>query len=156
MLAKTRQTNEKILMSKTKTKGIGYTAPEQLSKNITQGVREKKEVDAEVRARLTAETRNDLPAGTDEVINAIVTRKIYEIEQAANVPDDPELTLRPDLKKTIRRETVTHRYHTGKYEVDRFSKNGKKAWSCCMNRDENAPGCVVRKVDKAKWNFEGF
>ena len=101
MLAKTRQTNEKILMSKTKTKGVGYTAPEQLSKNITQGVREKKDVDAEVRAKLTAETRNDLPAGTDENINAIVTRKIYEIEQAANVPDDPELTLRPNLKKTI-------------------------------------------------------
>ena len=94
-------------MSKTKSKGVGYTAPEQLSKDITQSVREKKEADAEVRAKLTAETRNDLPAGTDEVINAIVTRKIYEIEQAANVPDDPELTLRPNLKKTIRKETIT-------------------------------------------------
>ena len=67
-------------MSKTKSKGVGYTAPEQLSKNITEQVRQKKEVDSEVRTKLTAETRNDLPAGTDEVINAIVTRKIYEIE----------------------------------------------------------------------------
>ena len=66
-------------------------------------MREKKDQDAELRARLTAETRNDLPAGTDEVINAIVTRKIYELEMEANVPADPELTLRPNLKKTIRR-----------------------------------------------------
>ena len=85
-------------MSKTKSKGVGYTAPEQLSKNILDQVRQKKDMDSEVRAKLTAETRNDLPAGTDEVINAIVTRKIYEIEQAANVPEDPELTLRPNLK----------------------------------------------------------
>ena len=98
MLAKTRQTNDKILMTKTKSKGMGYVCPEQLSKNLTQGVREKKDSDAVLRAKLTAETRNDLPAGTEEVINAIVTRKIYEIEQAANVPDDPELTLRPNMK----------------------------------------------------------
>ena len=143
-------------MSKTKSKGVGYTAPEQLSKNITEQVRQKKEVDSEVRAKLTAETRNDLPAGTDEVINAIVTRKIYEIEQAANVPEDPELTLRPNLKKTIRKETVTQRHHNGKYEVDRFSDKGKKAWSCCMNKLEDSEGCVVRKVDKQKWNLEGF
>ena len=156
MLAKTRQTNEKMIMNKTKTKGMGYTAPEQLSNNISVSVREKKTADSELRAKLTAETRNDLPAGTDEVINAIVTRKIYEIEQAANVPDDPELTLRPNMKKTIRHETITIRVHTGVYEVDRFSAKGKKAWSCCMNKYEDAPGCVVRKVDKQRWNVEGF
>ena len=148
MLAKTKQTNEKIIMNKTKTKGMGYTNPETLGNQVGRSVREKKEADAELRAKLTAETRNDLPAGTDEVINAIVTRKIYEIEQAANVPDDPELTLRPNMKKTIRHETITERHHNGKYEVDRFSDKGKKAWSCCMNKHEDSEGCVVRKVDK--------
>ena len=148
MLAKTKQTNEKIIMNKTKTKGMGYTNPEALGNQVGRSVREKKEADAELRAKLTAETRNDLPAGTDEVINAIVTRKIYEIEQAANVPDDPELTLRPNMKKTIRHETITERHHNGKYEVDRFSDKGKKAWSCCMNKHEDSEGCVVRKVDK--------
>ena len=156
MLAKTRQTNEKMIMNKTKTQGASNTTPEQLSKNIQTDVRQKKEQDAELRARLTAETRNDFPAGTDEAINAMVTKKIYEIEQQAHVPKDPELTLRPDMKKTIRRETITTRHHTGVYEVDRFSKKGKKAWSCCMNKNENAEGCVVRKVDKQKWNVEGF
>jgi len=156
MLAKTRMTNEKMLMNKTKTSGLGYTKPEQLSKNIQTQVRDKKEQDSELRARLSAETRNEFPAGTDEAINAIVTRKIYEIEQAAHVPADPELTLKPDMKKTIRRELVTNRHHNGKYELDRFSDKGKSAWSCCMNKREESEGCVVVKVDKQKWNVEGF
>ena len=85
-----------------------------------------------------------------------MTRKIYEIEQAAHVLPDPELTLRPDVKKTIRRETVTQRHHNGKYELDRFSDKGKKAWSCCMNKREDSEGCVIVKSDKQKWNVEGF
>jgi hypothetical protein len=34
MLNKTKNTNEKMLMTKTRTKGLGYTAPEKLSVNI--------------------------------------------------------------------------------------------------------------------------
>ena len=34
MLNKTRQTNEKMLMNKSKATGMGYTKPETLSKNI--------------------------------------------------------------------------------------------------------------------------
>ena len=119
-------------------------------------MRDKKEVDAELRAKLTAEARNEFPSGTDEAINAIVTRKIYEEELAAHVPADPELTLKPNMKKTLRKETVTMRHHNGKFEVDRFSAKGKKAWSCCMNKQEDSEGCVVKKVDKQKWNVEGF
>lgn len=85
-----------------------------------------------------------------------MTRKIYEMELASHVPKDPELTLRPDCKKTIRHETVVERHHNGKYEVDRFSQKGKKAWSCCMNKKEDSEGCVVKKVDKQKWNVDGF
>ena len=69
-----------MLMNKTQAKGVSYTKPEQLSKNIQSAVREQKEADADLRARLTAEVRNEFPAGTEETINAIVTRKIYEIE----------------------------------------------------------------------------
>jgi len=54
MLNKTKTSNEKILMNKTKTKGLGYKAPEKLSKSIHDSVREKKERDAELRAKLTA------------------------------------------------------------------------------------------------------
>lgn len=155
MLSKTRQTNAKMLMNKTKA-GVTYTTPEQLTRGIQSSVRTKKDQDAEIRAKLTAETRNQFPAGTDENINAIVTRKIYEIEQAQHVPADPELTLRPNMKRTLRKETITMRHHNGKYEVDRFSDKGKKTWSCCMNKHEDSEGCVVKKVDKQKWNVEGF
>ena len=43
MLAKTRVTNEKMIMNKTKAQGVGYTAPESLSKTISANVRDKKE-----------------------------------------------------------------------------------------------------------------
>jgi len=49
----------------------------------------------------------------------------------AAVPDDPELTLKPDLKKTIREKKGKERYHNGKYEENKFDSKGKKAWSCC-------------------------
>lgn len=39
MLAKTRQTNEKLIMAKTKSKGVGYVCPESLSKTISQNMR---------------------------------------------------------------------------------------------------------------------
>lgn len=156
MVQKTKATNEKMLMNKTKMTGMGYTAPESLSKNILTSVRQRKETDADMRARLTQEARVEFPAGSDEAINAIVTRKIYEAELAANVPEDVELTLRPDMKKTLKKQIVTERHHNGKYELDRFSDKGKKAWSCCMNKREDSEGCVLKKVDKQKWNVEGF
>ena len=54
MLNKTKTTNEKLLMAKTKTTGWGYAAPEKLSTKIHDSVREKKEKDTEIRATLTA------------------------------------------------------------------------------------------------------
>ena len=81
MLEKTKMTNEKIIMNKTAAKGMSYTTPEQLSNNISKQVRTKKVNESSLRAKLTAETQNENPSGTEEVINAIVTRKIYEIEQ---------------------------------------------------------------------------
>ena len=100
---------------------------------------------------------NEYPAATEDFINATVAKKIYEAELAAHIPADPELTLRPDMKKTLRHQVTTKRIHTGKYEKDRFSnKEGRMAWSCCMNKREDAEGCVVIKIDKQKWNVEGF
>jgi len=54
MLNKTKNTNEKMLMTKTRTKGLGYSAPEKLSKNIQTNVREKKDRDSDIRVSLTA------------------------------------------------------------------------------------------------------
>ena len=43
-----------------------------------------------------------MPLATKEGVNGHVTRLIYEHLHLAKVPEDPELTLKPDCKKTIR------------------------------------------------------
>ena len=52
------------------------------------------------------------------------------------MPADPELTLKPNIKKTLRKEMVVERFQCGKYEDDRFGGKGK-VWSCSMNPDPN-------------------
>ena len=39
----------------------------------------------------------------------------------------------------------------GKYDIitDKY-----KAWSCCMNTDENSKGCRKIKIDKCRWNLD--
>ena len=80
MLNKTRITNEKLLMNKSKATGLGYTKPESLSKQIQKQVREKKEADTELHEKIKAEVRNEYPAGTDQAINAMVAKRIYNLE----------------------------------------------------------------------------
>ena len=60
------------------------------------------------------------------------------------------------MSKTLVKDVVHKRIHTGKYEVNKFSKKGKMAWSCCQNKDENSEGCVVQKVDKQKWILSSY
>jgi len=71
-------------------------------------------------------------------------------------PDDPELTLKPDMKKTLKSEKIKVREHNGKYEVQKFCDKGKEAWSCCQCRDKEAEGCVVKVVDKKKWILSSY
>lgn len=42
--------------------------------------------------------RNEKPSATDEGVNATVTRLMYEKNMADNIPDDEELTLKPNMK----------------------------------------------------------
>ena len=85
-----------------------------------------------------------------------MTRLIYENGLNAGIPDDKELTLKPDMKKTLKhvKERVT--YHNGKYEEQRFSEKKKMAWSCCQNKDKDGDGCVVKYVDKQKWVLSSY
>lgn len=43
--------------------------------------------------RISKDVRNEFPDASDETLNAIVTRRIYEIGLKTNIPEDPELTL---------------------------------------------------------------
>lgn len=118
---------------------------------IQESVRSKKEADVDLRMELAKEVRNEFPDASEETLNAIVTRRIYEKELRAAIPEDKELTLKPNMSKTLKtvKERVTS--HNGKFEEQKFeSKDGKKkmAWSCCQSKDETSEGCVVKYVDK--------
>lgn len=124
-------TSEKILMQQMTQTGMPYKNPEQLSGEISKKVRQEKEETSELRVKLTDKTAYEMPRASKEAINGIVTRLIQKEIHDAAVPNDPELTLRPDIKKTIREKKVKERYHNGKYEENKFDGKGKKAWSCC-------------------------
>ena len=141
----TQSVNKKLLENKT------YTKPIQHSIKIQEEVRKKKESDVERRQRLSAVVRDEFPDASEETLNAIVTRRIYEEDLKAHIPEDEELTLKPDISKTIRRDEKRVAYHNGKYEEQRFSEKKKMAWSCCQNKDKDSEGCVVKMVDRQKW-----
>ena len=92
-----------------------------------------------------------MPRATKEGVNGVVTRLLYEKMHNATVPEDPELTCKPDCSKTLVSEKTRIRYHNGKYEVNKFCEKGKKAWSCCQAKDEDAEGCMIKVKDGKKW-----
>lgn len=61
----------------------------------------------------------------------------------ASLKDDPELKLKPNLNRTLKVAKEKVRSHNGKYEVNKFDPKGKKAWSCCQSKAEDAEGCIV-------------
>lgn len=132
MLNGTRAAGERLMQEKQ------YIKPHEHSIMIQENVRNKKEEDVDLRADISKEVRNELPDASVETLNAIVTRRIYEKGLCAAVPEDKELTLKPDMTKTLKTIRERFTFHNGKYEQQKFeSKDGKKkmAWSCCQNKD---------------------
>ena len=101
------------------------------------------------------EVMHELPRASEQVINATVLRRMYEADLRANDLSDPELTLKPDCKKTLKSVKVKKWHHNGKYEPNKFD-GGKMAWSCCMAKDKDAQGCVCTIVDKQRWELSSF
>ncbi len=67
---------------------------------------------------------------------------------------DPELTLRPDLSKTLKKNTNFKYYHSGKWEKQPYEET--EAWSCCMNVNAGSEGCVAINKDVRKWNLTSY
>lgn len=107
MLEKTKQTNTKILAKST------YVKPEALGDKVGKDVRAKKEEDIELRAEIEAKVRKEHPASSEEMINAKVTRLIYEKNLAARHPDDKDLTLKPDMSKTKKANKEKYKVYKG-------------------------------------------
>lgn len=72
-----------------------------------------------------------MPRASKEKVEATVYRRMYEVQHIAQEPEDPELTLRPDMTRTLQNTKGRKYYHNGKWENNKFE--GKECWSCCMN-----------------------
>lgn len=120
MLDKTKTTNSKLLTQKEKKNGSGYVNPEFLGTKVGSDTRAKKEDDTEIRAAFKKQVRKDYPAASDEGVNAIVTRLMYEKNLKDAIPDDQELTLKPNMKRTLVKQIEIKRSHDGKFEVTKW------------------------------------
>jgi hypothetical protein len=101
-----------------------------------------------------------MPKASKEKIEATVFKKMYEKKHKAEEPDDPELTLKPNMSKTIANTKTRVYYHTGTYGKWEWKKidpnkpavqSEKECWSCCMNREKDSEGCVFKIKDMKKW-----
>lgn len=54
-----------------------------------------------MREELKKEVRYEQPDASEQKVNAIVTRRLYEIRHKKEELPDPELTLKPDNSKTV-------------------------------------------------------
>lgn len=151
MLMKTKMTNATMLVQKEKNTGSSYVTPESLGNKVGLDTRAKKEADKDIRAGIEKQVRIDNPGATEEGINAIVYRIMYEKNLAESIPDDKELTLKPDMKRTLAKRIEIKRHHDGVFEVTKWDPKKKERWSCCQCKDKDGPGCIVQKIDKDKW-----
>jgi len=59
-----------------------------------------------------------MPRASKEKVEATVFRKMYEDQHIKKEPEDPELTLKPDLARTLApyRQQERKWYHSGKWD----------------------------------------
>lgn len=97
-----------------------------------------------------------MPRASKQAVDALVFRRLQERKHVEEMePVDPELTLRPDTTKTLKRTAERRYYHTGKWEKSRVDGQ-EECWSCCMNGEKESEGCVGYKYDKSKWILSSY
>ena len=69
-----------------------------------------------MRADISKEVRNEFPDASVENLNAIVTKRIYESSLLEKIPEDKELTLKPNMVKTLKTVKKRVTSHNGVYE----------------------------------------
>jgi hypothetical protein len=86
-----------------------------------------------VKEHFMKETLYEMPRATKERVEAVVFKKMYEAQHIAQEPEDPQLTLKPDMSRTLRNTKQKKYYHNGKWGPSQAEK--RECWSCCMNAD---------------------
>eukprot|EP00347_Sterkiella_histriomuscorum_P001226 403372845 len=147
MQQKTKIKNEQLVRDK-------YIPPHLLTKHYNESLRQEKEELAEMKDAFMKQTLHELPRATKERVEAIVFKKMYEAQHIAKEPEDPQLTLKPDMTRTLKNTKQKQYYHNGKWELNRF--DNQECWSCCMNADKDNEGCVAVVKDKQKWILSSY
>lgn len=96
-----------------------------------------------------------MPRASKQNIDALVFKTLQDKKhiEEMEIPD-PELTLKPNVTKTLRITATTKYHHNGKWAMSAVEKY--ECWSCCMNSDKDSDGCVGVKVDKSKWILSSY
>lgn len=148
MQQKSKQISEQYVAT------TNYKTPYQQAKEGNLTLKEEKEADAQLKKTIIEKVAYEMPRASKERVEATVFRKMYEKKNIENEPYDPELTLKPNMKKTLINRKGVKYHHTGKFEMCKFEE--EEVWSCCMNADPNSPGCNAIKVDPLKWNLTSY
>lgn len=100
-----------------------------------------------MRADIIKDVIFEFPNASKERTEALAYRRMneqkeLELKQATYADfNDPELTLKPDLSKTLKHKKVRKWYHNGKWEMN--AREQAECWSCCMSYDKEGEGCVM-------------
>ena len=139
-MMKTKVENERV---------HNYQNPQKITTHLNEKYRNEKFDQAQMRGTFQQQVKHELPRASKERIDAVVFARMYAEMNLAKEPEDPELTLKPDMSKTLRSHKEKHYYHNGTWGKTPFSK--KESWSCCMDKDKDSQGCVAVVKDKKKW-----
>jgi hypothetical protein len=93
-----------------------------------------------------------------------VFRIVYErkLKENSNKPEaiDPSTLFRANLTDTQKSKIKLKSHHTGIYQKLTIKKKDESeelySWSCCLNEEQNSPGCVQVIQDRNRWNLASF
>ena len=127
---KTRYKNDRIL-------GDSYKTPFTIAKEMSEEFKRERGEYRKLRAKLISDVHFEFPKASKERSEALAfhaqsNKKLHEIRERYYInSSDPELTLRPNLTKTLKSSKVRRYSHNGKWEMNPIEK--AECWSCCMN-----------------------
>ncbi len=146
-MAKTQITNEQIVKD--------YKTPIQKMNELNETRRHQKIEDTELWNQVEERVRKENKGKTEDRIQALTYAEVWKINNIKKEAPDPELTLKPDVKKTIRNNKQKVYYHTGKWEPNKW-EDDEYCWSCCMSSQEVGTGCSIKIVDPDRLNIASF
>ena len=95
MMAKTKLKNEQMVKDK-------YKPPQKLTNELNEKLRKEKQDLVQLHENFSQTVQYDMPRASKEKVEATVFRKMYEAQHVKQEPEDPELTLKPNMQRTLK------------------------------------------------------